>query len=79
MEPGPRYGSVSLNVSTTVQSKKIAFIITVAVVLAIAGCPNDGNLTSVLNTQCYRSPTEDLVCFVGISGETEQYKLQNTP
>ncbi len=50
MVPGLRYGSASLRMSIPVQSKKkSAAIVTIAVVLAIAGWSNKGNLTSVLN------------------------------
>jgi hypothetical protein len=77
MVPGPRYGSASPQVSIPVRSIFFAAIVTIAIILAIAGWLNNGNLTFC--TQCYRSPTEDLVCFVRISGETEQLKLQNTP
>jgi hypothetical protein len=50
MLPGLQYGSASPHVSIPVQSKILfAAIVTVAVVLAIAGWPNKGDLTSVLN------------------------------
>ncbi len=50
MVPRLQYGSASLRVSIPVRSKKIfAAIIAIAVVLAITGWPNNGNLTSVLN------------------------------
>jgi hypothetical protein len=50
MVPGPQYGSASLHVSIPVQSKFVfAAIITIAIVLAITGWPNKGNLKSVLN------------------------------
>jgi hypothetical protein len=50
MVHGPQYGSASLRVSIPVRSKKIiAAIVIIAVGLAIAGWPNDGDITSVLN------------------------------
>jgi hypothetical protein len=46
---GPQYGSARPCVSISVQSNFFSAIVTIAIVLVIAGWPNDGNFTSVLN------------------------------
>ncbi len=50
MVPGPQYGPACLHMSIPVQSKtNFTTIVTISVILAIAGWLNNSNLTSVLN------------------------------